>query len=221
VASPQPAPDQPGPSGVEIAVIATLETALLEGALVAGTAIPLYLILRLTALGIDRRAARAALRLGLTDPVHLPRRLRTLGTAAAKTAAAEPGIRARYIVDAAKRITKSLTVLGDDPHALGTAIRAERRFFRQHLDATRNRRRAAQAVDRVARTSPWLIWTTANDARVEPECRGLAGTLFTIDQPPVVDGRPVWPGSVHPHCRCTASAFGATPIRAQPTVTAS
>lgn len=218
--SPQPAPDQPGLSDTEAAVIAVIEAALLEGALVAATAIPLYLLLRLTSLGIDRRAARAALRLGTADPVRIPRRLHATGSAASRVAAAEPAIRARYILDAAKRITANLLLLGDDPHALGTAIRNERRYFQQHRDAARNRKKAAHAVDQAAKTSPWLQWRTVLDGRAEPECRALSGELFTVDQPPVVNGRPVYPGSVHPNCRCKAVAFGATPLRAQPTVTA-
>lgn len=217
---PQPAPEQPGLSNTETAVVAALETALLEGALVAGTAIPLYLLLRLTALGIDRRAARAALRLGLADPVHIPRRLRATGSAASRVAADEPGIRARYILDAAKRIAANLLLLGKDPHALGTAIRNERRYFKQHIDAGRNRKKAAQQVDQVAAASPWLVWQTILDGRAEPECLALNGTLFTVDDLPIVDGRPVLPGAVHNNCRCRAVAFGATPIRAQPTVSA-
>lgn len=218
--SPQPAPEQPGLSNTETVVVAALETALLEGALVAGTAIPLYLLLRLTALGIDRRAARAALRLGIADPVHIPRRLRATGSAASRVAADEPGIRARYILDAAKRIAANLLLLGKDPHALGTAIRNERRYFKQHIDAGRNRKKAAQQVDQAAKTSPWLQWRTVMDGHAEQECVDLDGDLFTVDQPPQVGGRSVYPGSVHPNCRCKAVAFGATPLRAQPTVTA-
>lgn len=218
MSSPQPAPDE-GLSTLEIAVITALETALLEGALVAGTAVPLYLMMRLTALGLDRRAVRAATRLALSEPLLLPRNVRVRRTATARTAAAEPGIRARYLFGAAKRITANLRLLGSDPHALITAVRDERRYLGQHLDAARNRRKAAQQVDRVAAGSPWLIWLTAGDARVEPECRALHGELFTVDQPPEVAGRLVYPGAVHPHCRCRAAPFGATPIGAVATVT--
>lgn len=216
--APQPAPDE-GLSNLEIAVLTALETALLEGALVAGTAVPLALMARLTALGLDRRAVRAAARLALSEPLTLPRNLRVRRTATARTAAAEPGIRARYLFNAAKRITANLRLLGQDPHALLTAVRDERRYLGQHLDATRNRRKAAQQVDRIAAGSPWLVWKTAGDARVEPECAALSGELFTVDQPPVVNGRPVYPGAVHPHCRCRAATFGATPIGAVRTVT--
>ena len=222
MSSPQPADqsDQPPQfTGPEQAVVDALTTALLEGTLVAGAAIPLYLLARLTALGVDRRAARAAIRLGLADPVHIPRRLRVLGTAASRVAAAEPGIRARYILNAAKRITANLAHLDDQPGSLVTALRDERRYLTQHVHAARNRRRAARAVDQVARRSPFMIWQTRGDARVEADCAALAGSLFTLDQPPVLDGRPVLPGSVHPHCRCRAVPFGASPIRVLPTIT--
>jgi hypothetical protein len=222
VTSPQPTPDQQptGLTGTEQAVVDVLTTALLEGALVAGTAIPLYLLLRLTSLGIDKRAARAAIRLGLTDPVRIPRDLRVRGTAASRVAAVEPAIRARYILNAAKRITDNLVHVGDQPHGLITAIRDERRYLAQHIDAAHNRRRAAQAVDAVARTSPFMIWQTAGDSRVEADCATLNGQLFTIADPPMAHGLPVLPGSVHPRCRCKALPFGASPIRALPTVTA-
>lgn len=217
--APQPTPDD-GLSGTEDAVVAALEAALLDGALVAGTAIPLYLLVRMRALGIDDHATKAAARLALSEPVHVPRRLRVLRTATAQVKAAEPGIRARYLLNAAKRISANLRLLTNDPHALITAIRDERRYLRQHFDAIRNRRRAARKVDEAALKSPWLQWVTAGDTRVEPECRALSGSLFTVDNPPTVDGRPVFPGAVHPHCRCRALPFGATPLGAARTVTA-
>jgi SPP1 gp7 family putative phage head morphogenesis protein len=219
VSSPQPAPDE-GLTPTEGAVVAALETALLEGALVAGTAVPLYLMMRLTALGLDKRAVRAAARLALSDPLVLPRNLRVRRTATARVAAAEPGIRARYLFNAAKRITANLRLLGTDPHAVMTAVRDERRYLNQHLNAARNRRSSARQVDRVATGSPWLIWKTVMDGRAEPECRALNGELFTVDHPPVVNGRPVYPGAVHPNCRCRAAEFGASPIGAATTVTA-
>lgn len=214
MASPQPAPDEQFTGG-EVAVIAALETALLTGALVAGTALPLYLLLRMRALGLDDRASRAATRLALSEPLA-----KTRGrSAVARVAAGEIRYRAAYLLNAAKRIGKSLQLLGDDPHALATAVRAERRYRDQHLAAAQNRRRAARAADRVALRSPWLQWSTVLDGRAEPECRALNGELFTVDHPPQVAGSPVYPGAVHPNCRCRAVPFGATPLGAARTVT--
>jgi hypothetical protein len=220
VTSPQPAPDQQqGLTGTEQAVVDALTTALLEGTLVAGTAIPLYLLLRLTGLGIDKRAARAAIRLGLTDPVRIPRNLRVRGTATSRVAAAEPGIRARYILNAAKRITANLRHVGEEPGGLLTALREERRYLAQHIDAARNRRRAARAVDAVARTSPFMYWRAVLDGRTTEDCRSLNGTLFTIADPPRdAMGRALLPGMVHSRCRCYAVPFGASPIGLQQVV---
>lgn len=215
--SPQPEPDTQGLSNLETAAVAALATALLEGSLVAGTAVPPYLLMRLTSAGADRRAARAAIRLGLSEAVHIPSGTVMQGTASALVAAAEPRIRARYIFDAAKRITKNLVLVGTDPGGMITAVRDERRYLRQHLAAGQNRRRAAHAVDRAAGRSPWLVWTTQGDSKVEADCRALAGRLFTAAQPLIVHGRPVFPGSLHPHCRCVARAPGSSPIRATPT----
>lgn len=214
--SPQPDQQPTGLSGTEQAVVDTLTTALIEGSLVAGTAIPLYLLLRLMGAGSNRQAARAAIRLGLSEPVGRKAGPKVAGTAIGQVRAAEPQLRALYILNAAKRITDAM----GHGATLFTAVRAERRFFDQHRQAARNRRRAARAVDEAAADSPFLYWQTANDSRVEADCRHLAGTLFTVADPPKLDGRVVWPGTVHPRCRCKALPFGASPLHALPTVTA-
>lgn len=202
--SPQPQPDdEPGISPAEDAVVDSLATFLLEVQLVASTAVPLYLLLRL---GISKRAAQMTFRLARSP--ELPRLVRPrTDTALAQVNREEARIRARYLLGAAKRLAASLK-LGGSP---GAAWRAEQRHFQQHIDAARNRRRAARQVDRLAQNSPWMTWQTAADARVEADCRALAGRLFSVAQPPKLNGRTVWPGMVHPHCRCTAAPFGTTP----------
>lgn len=220
--SPQPA-DQPGLSDTENAVLVALATFLTETALVGATALPLYLLLRMTGLGLDRRAVQAAAALTLRPPIFRtpasgPRKG---NTAAALMARQEPRLRALYLLNAAKRITTDLrTVIPPTPgrpavtpkQQLADALRRERRYWRLHVDAQRKRRDAARAVDGVLveAPSPWLVWQTRNDTRVEVDCRHLSGSVFTLDDPPILDGRLVLPGTVHPACRCIARPLPAS-----------
>ncbi len=202
--SPQPAlePDHPGLTPTEDAVVAALATFLLQAQLVAATAVPLYLLLRLTSLGVDKRAARAAGRLVHAAP--LPTSTMFTGTAIAQTREAEARIRATYWLKAAQRITRALTHGAD----MFTAIRQERRFYHQHKAAADNRERAARAVDTVAQKSPWMKWNAVIDSRTTADCRALDGRVFTIDQPLTdATGRPLVPGAVHSRCRCFATAL--------------
>jgi len=204
VTSPQPAPEPDQPDGLtptEEAVVAALAAFLLAAQLVKVTTIPLHLLLRLSALGVDKRAARAAGRLVLAAP--LPRPTMFTGTALAQTREAEARIRATYWLKAAQRITGALTHGAD----LFTAIRAERRFYRQHRAAADNRERAARVVDTVAQRSPWMVWRAVIDSRTTADCQDLNGRVFTVDQPLTIAGSPVWPGSIHARCRCFPSAL--------------
>lgn len=209
-------------------MVGALATFLAEAAVTTVVALPPYLYVRLLRLGFRRDAIQAAATLTLRTPFfrrpqHGPR---TGGTAAAQVAAAEPEMRARYLINAARRITRDLrTVIpakpGERPRTaqdrLRDALRRERRYWRMHVDAQRNRRTSAHAVDTATAQSPHWQWVTAGDARVEADCRRFAGRTFTIADPPRLNGRPVWPGAVHPHCRCTAVAtfdprlFGSAP----------
>jgi len=191
---------------------------LAETAVVASIALPPYLMAQVAELGIDRRAFRAALHLGSNG---VPRfAAHRVATAAGQTARAELGMRARYILAAAKRITASV---GHGSN-LFDALHTERRHLDSHLAAQRNRAQAAQAVDVLAQQHTWLRWQAVLDERTTPDCRQLSGQVFTVDQPLTdpTTGRPTWPGSQHVHCRCfPAPAFESTPFGEQPTVTAS
>lgn len=230
MASPEPTP-QPTPTEQlqdDAAVIAQLSVAIAEATTIAELVLPPALLALLLRMGLRRDAIQAAAALTLRGPLYRTpaRGSRASGTAAAQVAAQEPEMRARYLLAAARRITRDLRTVtprrpGEKPpppgQRLADAIRRERRFWRQHLDAQRNRRRAAHEVDLVALVSPWMQWQTANDARVEQDCRHLAGRTFTIADPPRLDGHVVWPGAVHPHCRCRAvpvvdpALFGSAP----------
>ncbi len=231
MSSPQPTDPQALTDGEQHA-LAALTGFLAEAALVGTIALPPYVYAKLLALGLDRRAIRAAAALTLRGPIF--RRPasgpRQTGTAQAQTAAQEPAMRALYLLNAATRMTRDLrTLIPPRPgeklppaaQRLADALRRERRYWRMHVDAQRRRRVAAHAVDKIAQNAPtsWLAWQTMDDSRVDSDCRALAGTVFPLDQPPTVHGRPTFPGQVHPRCRCIARAFGATPIRTPTTAT--
>lgn len=102
---------------------------------------------------------------------------------------------AAYIFNAAKRLTATQDVS------------AEGRYLRQHLLAERGRRDAARQADKVAaRHGPLIGWYSVRDDRTSAGCRAMHGHNFNVAAPPMVEGRPAYPGSVHPHCRCRSGA---------------
>jgi SPP1 gp7 family putative phage head morphogenesis protein len=168
--------------------------------------LPPNLIAELVALGISRRAARKAGALALS--VRLTGRSRYGSPApyagmplTRRVASEEPGLRARYVIAAARRLTE------DDSDA---AVKREQNYLAMHVAAGRRRRAAAALVDVVAsKSGPWLVFRTQHDDRVDGQCAALDGRIFNIDSPP--DGK--IPGAVHPRCRCYATAWGGAPLR--------
>lgn len=111
-----------------------------------------------------------------------------------RVAADEPRMRARYVYNAARRLTIHLV---DGTFLPG--LQTERNNLQAHVRAGRNRQAAAQALDDVAqREGPLLQWVAILDDRTTPDCRALNGRIFTVDNPPAI------PGAVHPRCRCKA-----------------
>ena len=228
--APQPDEQPAPPDDTEQAALGALTTFLAEAALTGVVVIPPEIYRRLLRLHLHPAAIRAAAALTLRGPLfRRPQRgPRTAGTAAALVAAGEPEMRARYLIAAARRITRDLrtvvpTPSGGTPATLADrlrdALRRERQFWRMHVDAQRNRRASAHAVDEVTAVSPWWQWQTAGDARVEADCRRFAGRTFTVAAPPMLDGHPVFPGAVHPRCRCRAvSTFDPRLFGSAPTV---
>lgn len=231
--APQPDTAATAPTDAEQAVVGALTTFLAEATLTGVVVLPPYLYSKLLRLHLHPAAIRAAATLTLRGPLfRRPQRgprTGTTDTAAALVAAGEPEMRARYLLAAAKRITRDLRTIIPTPPGqpapsltdrVRDALRRERRYWRQHVDAQRNRRQSAQAVDDVTQLSPWWQWRTAGDARVEADCRRFAGRTFTVANPPMLDGRPVFPGAVHPHCRCVAvTTFDPRLFGSAPTVT--
>lgn len=192
-------PEQPSPA-VEV-VIATLTAYLASQAAIPAATLPASLIALLGTIGIPpipaRRAARLALSVRMTGRSRYGAPTMYPGAPTTRRVAAdEPLMRARYIVNAARRLTRAL-IDGQLP----AATRAEKRYLVAHVNAGRNRRAAAKRLDQLAeRSGPWLKWNTRRDNRVTLDCRRLDGVVFTIDNPPAV------PGAVHPTCRCYATA---------------
>jgi SPP1 gp7 family putative phage head morphogenesis protein len=117
-----------------------------------------------------------------------------------RVATEEPEYRAAYLLAAARRLSAAKT-RGDYANALDK----ERRYLDMHVKAGRGRRAAARKVDEVSEADgPLLVWRTKGDNRVDQRCAMLEGRLFTAADPP--DG--VYPGAVHPRCRCWAVGWG-------------
>lgn len=203
-----------GLSPAEAAVVAAVAVFLASTAAVAAVALPAALTARLVALGLTPRAVRAAGRIVMAPPLTGRRRHGSPADRSTTTRAVgadEPEMRARYLLAAAKRLTKAAA-----DGVFGPALRAERRHLEQHVEAGRNRARAAARLDQVAaKDGPWLVWHTQHDANVTADCAELDGTVFTVDNLP----KGHIPGAVHPKCRCFATGL-AGPFAAQPTVSA-
>jgi SPP1 gp7 family putative phage head morphogenesis protein len=117
-----------------------------------------------------------------------------------RVATEEPEYRAAYLLAAARRLSAA-KAQGDYANALDK----ERRYLDMHVKAGRGRRAAARKVDEVSEADgPLLVWRTKGDNRVDQRCAMLEGRLFTAADPP--DG--VYPGAVHPRCRCWAAGWG-------------
>lgn len=161
--------------------------------------VPRRILRMLVALGIAPAAARAAAAIARSAPLPEP-----VGhTARRITADAEAMRRAAFLIAAARRITEALTNPGPDRTrrgALADAVDAERRYWRQHLDAAARRAEAADRADQAAALTGRFRWRAVLDSRTTPDCRALHGRVFPINDPP----GGTYPGQRHPHCRCTA-----------------
>lgn len=138
------------------------------------------------------------------------------GQAMAATLRAEAAYRAAYLAHGSVRVQNAVNA----GKSLDQAVADEMRFYRMHLQAQENRRRAAAVVDRVARpvdmqaaygpaappgeggTVMLAGWRARLDLRTSPECRAADGCNFRVDVPPVIG----YPGTVHLHCRCVPVA---------------
>lgn len=167
---------------------------------VAAIRLPGVLAARLTALGLSQRAVRLAGHMVLEPPLTGRTRWGSparpdpadMVSAVRKVAADEPVMRARYLLNAAKRLTQALAV-GEFP----AAVKAEKRYLGQHRAAGLGRRKGAAQVDSVlaGARSPYLVWVGGTC----DECRPLDGRVFRVGEIPLPPR--------HPHCHCGTRAL--------------
>lgn len=185
-----------------VALAAYLSTAMAASAV----ALPTVLVSRLAALGMSPRAAQAAGRLVLSEPLTGRTRWGSPGFPAVAPkggapvsmvrliAANEPTMRARYVLAAAKRLTRAAL---NGEYTAG--LSRERKYMDAHRMAGQKRAQAARAYDRVARRATYLRWITAADERVDGQCAAREGSVWRVDNPIMPP-----PGAVHARCRCRA-----------------
>ncbi len=122
-------------------------------------------------------------------------------TASAENAKMEATYRAHYVYAALQRVHG---LVGPD---LQAALAREQTYFNQHIEATRNRRKASAAVDQAAsRYGDELGWYAKMDSITSAECRAANGKNFSASRMPAIG----YPGMVHPNCRCHAGRKHAT-----------
>lgn len=119
--------------------------------------------------------------------------------------------RAAYLINAARRASRAYEAGGVD--GLNSAIERERRYWEQHLLAQARRTAAASAVANEAqRQGGGLVgWHAVMDERTSRECRQAHGRNFDPNRIPPIG----FPGSVHPHCRCSVGQPFATSRRVE------
>lgn len=118
--------------------------------------------------------------------------------------------RAQYLLAAGRRLGTAVVRQARTPGSVSKALATERRYLRQHLDATRKRIDAAAKVDQVWQqetaksgmlNKPGLLgWLAVMDDRTSAECRAAHRRNFDPLRPPPIG----LPGTVHPDCRCKA-----------------
>lgn len=193
-------------SAAELAAVAAVAAWITaSGAATIPPVPPVPVLRRLVRLGLSARAVRAVVRLIAAGAsagvvarlVGVPRQRRHPGVSMARmTAAREPLMRARYLLNASKRLTRALQEGRFTP-----ALARERTYLAAHLNAQAKRAKVADDYDRAAtrtRTGR-LRWVARLDDRTSPDCRARHGDTWPLDDPPYPP-----PGAVHLQCRCRA-----------------
>jgi SPP1 gp7 family putative phage head morphogenesis protein len=176
-------------------------------AAVTATALPEEILAELASIGIGHTAAMRAGEILLQHPMSG----RTAAgspqsgahtTAMRMVASAEPELRAEFLINSAERLQEALGTADYDK-----AVAKEERYAEQHVAAGQNRRRAAQKLDDLAKTTQFCVWRAVMDKHTTPDCAALNGRIFPVNSPPAI------PGAVHPRCRCKAEAWSGPPLR--------
>lgn len=200
----QPQPQQPPPS--DDALIAAIIAAFL--ALHTTHAIVSRLRKPFARAGIGSSALKAAVAIVLAMPEQP---LEGTGPATRFAVRTNTLRRASFVLAAVRRLQKA----ADDARAQGEPaiaalmqqVQAERRFFAQHVAASQHRLAATSAVDGMAGTYGNLLgWRTVRDKNVTPGCLAADGKSWRVDDPPIIEGHPSFPGTVHALCRCRPTA---------------
>ncbi len=213
--SPQPPHTEPAePTPAERRAIVAL-AALLAAGFSAAALTPRVRTL-LGPLGVSPAAAAAAVRLATqSPPARVARTLRLKVATTPRNAdrqpiaqvlSGEPGMRARYLLAASRR----LTAAANNPQSLAVAVEAERRHYDAHTAAQARRMRAGARVEVATRDHGRVLgWYARRDPRTTPDCAALDRTNFTADRPPAAG----WPGTRHGGtCRCTPGPAHATRV---------
>lgn len=188
-------PPQQQPSQQQLAVAAASALA------VAGTVAEAAAILGPVFIGtkVSLEALKAALEVVMGHP---PDREGFYGPATAKIARLNLMRRAQFLVASARRFSEVMARVAAgaaDPHEILDLMRAERRFYGQHMMASWARMRAAAQVDSASMDYGRLLgWYTVLDRRTSRECIAANRHNFYADQMPAIG----YPGAVHPNCRC-------------------
>lgn len=156
--------------------------------------------------GVSPSALKAAIALVLSMPQQP---MEGTGPATRWAVRVNETRRGAYALAAMRRIQRAV----DDARAqgepvngaIGAALARERTYWAQHIAASQHRVAATSAVDGMAGTYGNLLsWRTVRDANVTPGCLAADGKNWRVDDPPVIEGNPSFPGAVHARCRCKA-----------------
>lgn len=216
---PYQADQQQGLTPQEEAVLVALALFFASVTAVNATLLPALLVRRLTGLGLSARAVQAAGRMTLEpaltgrtrwgSPTVVdepapnpfgPVSARRFGrpTMVKRMAANEPTMRARYLLAAAKRLSKAAT-----EGRFTAGLRREQTYLAAHRRAGQRRARVAREYDQAARGQMFLRWSAVMDDRTTPDCAARNGSVWNVNNPPFPP-----PGAQHVSCRCRAVPLG-------------
>jgi SPP1 gp7 family putative phage head morphogenesis protein len=201
----QPPPRQPPPKAPPPAVLApaTLIASIIAALSVALTAAALATALAkiMKAAGIGYLALRAVCILMMSWP-ESP--LEGTGPAQRYMVRQNTLRRAQFMWSACKRVQAAVVDARSHGEPIRQTVRdalaTERRYMTLHIHASTRRVTAATTVDGASEAyGPLLSWNAVMDSRTTAECRAADGKSFYAATPPAIG----YPGTVHPHCRCT------------------
>lgn len=186
------------PQQEDAKVITAIAGALAIGATPQATATTLSPLI-----GIPVPTLLVVLALAMSRPISYGIGTLPSATASGESSALEATYRAQYVLAASRRVAAAIAG-GASPVE---AMKKERTFFDQHMNAVQNRQHSAVRIDQMARRfGPELGWYAKMDSLTSDECREANGKNFVVTRVPPIG----YPGTVHPHCRCRPGKAFAT-----------